>query len=79
MATRLLKPVKREIESRMGSSRPPIIVELRPALIELIVFREKGTRKEYTMPLSKVFGLAVDAEIEAARRLKLSKKKKRHL
>jgi len=60
--TSLHKPVKRTLDLPLkGSSRTrAIIVTLYPGGV--IGLRDKGRRREYTLPLTTVYALAAEAE-----------------
>ena len=60
--TRLHKPVKRTIalQPKGGGMRLEVIITLYPGGI--IGLRDKGRRREYTLPLTTVYYLAAQAE-----------------
>ena len=71
--TQLRKPVKRSLSLvGKGSWRREIIVTLYPGGV--IGLRDKGRRREYTLPLATVYMLAAEAE---ARRILAERKAKR--
>ena len=77
--TRLHKAVKRTVAlvPRGGGSRLEVVVTLYPGGV--IGLRDKGRRKEYTLPLSTVYYLAAEAEarkIIADRKAKRAEKRK---
>jgi len=69
--TTLHKPVKRSVQliPKGGGSRLEVVVTLYPGGV--IGLRDKGRRKEYTLPLSTVYYLAAEAE---ARRIMAERK-----
>ena len=80
MATKLKKPVVREVEGWCrkglfgagGSNKNSLIVSLEPGPI--ISFREKGRRKSYDIDVESVFMLAVRQDVM---RIDAEKRKKR--
>lgn len=62
MATKLDKPVTREVEPREGGwacgkdSKRPLLVTLSPG--GFVTFRLKGTRQEYDLDVGSAFALA---------------------
>lgn len=72
--TTINKPIRRESEARIfdtGSNRP-IIVSLYPKRIGL---RIKGSRTEYSLPITTALTMAVCAEIDAKRPTRKSTKR----
>jgi hypothetical protein len=59
MATKLLKPIKRELMATIQAGKHrgrPINAELQPG--DILKFKVKGTRQEYTVSLHAAFTLA---------------------
>jgi hypothetical protein len=76
--TTLTKPIAREcrIEPRGGkASTLQVIVTLYPGGV--IGLRDKGRRKEYTLPLSTVYYLAAEAEAQRMMAERRTKRKER--
>jgi len=79
--TRLHKAVKRTVAlvPKGGGARLEVVVTLYPGGV--IGLRDKGRRKEYTLPLATVYYLAADAEarrIMAERKANKAAKRKEH-
>ena len=62
--TKLTNPVLRECVWRDGGR--PIVVGLEPG--DLITFRRKGTRRQYALPISAAYAMAVKAHVAAEER-----------
>ncbi len=68
--TRLTKPVRRTAERPQGGR--PFVVTLYPG--GTIGIREHKRRKEFTVPLSRVWKMGIEIDVEAQRKEKLAKK-----
>lgn len=53
------------------------MLEIRPGATDLIVVREKGRRKGYSVPIEKIFQLGARLEAEANRKIAAQKRKDR--
>ena len=87
MATKLLKPITRELIGGDGKSRRPLLATLEPG--DCLTFRIKGKRRRYTIYLGHCYRLAQilqaegeykakkDAYLEARKHGRRSRKPKR--
>lgn len=74
--TQLSKPISRVSNTQSNHGRL-LCIEIRPGSIDLIVIREKGRRKGYSVPLEKVFQLGARLEADEQRRIKAAKRKEK--
>ena len=68
MATKLIKPITREMMGADGHSRRPLLVTLAPG--DVLTFRAKGTRTAYSVYLGHCYRLAQILQAEQEYRVK---------